>query len=125
MGRRPGTFVVVGVTSRTILAAHRMDLASLRLEAPGSTLKPFLLMTLLETGKLDPKQRLTFELVHERGETDASELMRAYGDREHLRHTTAWNNRLAALVGRGLLMEITQGRAKRYRPIFGEIGNGR
>jgi len=58
MGRRPGTFVVVGVTSRTILAAHRMDLASLRLEAPGSTLKPFLLMTLLETGKLDPKQRL-------------------------------------------------------------------
>jgi len=76
-------------------------------------------------GELDPKQRLTFELVHERGETDASELMRAYGDREHLRHTTAWNNRLAALVGRGLLMEITQGRAKRYRPIFGEIGNGR
>jgi cell division protein FtsI/penicillin-binding protein 2 len=34
-----------------------MNLASLRLEAPGSTLKPFLLMTLLETGKLDPKEQ--------------------------------------------------------------------
>jgi Penicillin binding protein transpeptidase domain len=58
MGRLPGAFVVINVTSRTILAAHRMDLASLRLEAPGSTLKPFLLMTLLETGKLGPKQQL-------------------------------------------------------------------
>src|SRR6266581_8164046 len=58
MGKLPGAFVVIDVTSRTILAAHRMDLASLRLEAPGSTLKPFLLMTLLETGKLDPKQQL-------------------------------------------------------------------
>jgi cell division protein FtsI/penicillin-binding protein 2 len=57
MGKLPGAFVVVDVTSRTIMAAHRMDLASLRLEAPGSTLKPFVLMTLLETGKLDPKQQ--------------------------------------------------------------------
>jgi cell division protein FtsI/penicillin-binding protein 2 len=58
MGKLPGAFVVIDVTSRTILAAHRMDLASLRLETPGSTLKPFLVMTLLETGKLDPKQQL-------------------------------------------------------------------
>jgi hypothetical protein len=57
MGKLPGAFVVVDVASRTILAAHRMDLASLRLEAPGSTLKPFVLMTLLETGKLDPKHQ--------------------------------------------------------------------
>jgi cell division protein FtsI/penicillin-binding protein 2 len=57
MGKLPGAFVVVDVTSRTILCTHGMDLASLRLEAPGSTLKPFLLMGLLETGKLDPKQQ--------------------------------------------------------------------
>jgi cell division protein FtsI/penicillin-binding protein 2 len=56
MGKLPGAFVVVDVKSRAILAAHGMDLASLRLEAPGSTLKPFLLMALLETGKLDPTQ---------------------------------------------------------------------
>ncbi len=57
LGNLPGAFVVVNVTSRTVLAAHGMDMASLRLEAPGSTLKPFLLMALLETGKLDPKQQ--------------------------------------------------------------------
>ena len=69
-------------------------------------------------GDLDPKQRITFDLVHVRGETDAGELMRAYGESEGLKHTTAWNNRLAALAARGLLMEISQGRAKRYRPLF-------
>ncbi|MDR4308494.1 hypothetical protein IHQ68_17890 [Chelatococcus sambhunathii] len=69
-------------------------------------------------GDLDPKQRMTFDLVHEHGETDAGELMRAYGESEGLKHTTAWNNRLAALAARGLLMEVSQGRAKRYRPLF-------
>jgi len=57
LGNLPGAFVVVNVTSRTVLAAHGMDMASLRLEAPGSTLKPFLLMALLETGRVDPKQQ--------------------------------------------------------------------
>jgi cell division protein FtsI/penicillin-binding protein 2 len=57
MGKLPGAFVVVDVTSRAVLATHGMDLASLRLEAPGSTLKPFLLMALLETGKLVPTQQ--------------------------------------------------------------------
>ncbi len=69
-------------------------------------------------GELDPKQRITFDLVRERGETDAGELMRVYGEGEGLKHTTAWNNRLTALAARGLLMEISQGRAKRYRPLF-------
>jgi|HubBroStandDraft_6_1064221.scaffolds.fasta_scaffold37501_2 hypothetical protein len=77
--------------------------------------------TVIETdliGELDPKQRMTFDLVREHGETDAGELMRAYGKGEGLRHSTAWNNRLTALATRGLLMEISQGRAKRYRPLF-------
>lgn len=71
-------------------------------------------------GDLEPKQQITFDLVCERGETDAGELMRAYGESEGLKHTTAWNNRLAALSARGLLMEVSQGRAKRYRPLFEE-----
>ena len=58
MGNVPGAFIVVDVTTRTVLAAHGMDLASSHLEAPGSTLKPFLLMALLEAGKLDPNQQL-------------------------------------------------------------------
>jgi cell division protein FtsI/penicillin-binding protein 2 len=57
MGKLPGAIVVVDVTTRTVLAAHGMELASTRLEAPGSTLKPFLLMALLEAGKLDSKRQ--------------------------------------------------------------------
>src|SRR5258708_36610683 len=58
MGNVPGAFIVVDVTTRTVLAAHGMDLASSHLQAPGSTLKPFLLMALLQAGKLDPNQQL-------------------------------------------------------------------
>lgn len=71
-------------------------------------------------GELDPKQQLTFDLVHERGETDAGSLMREYGEREGLKHTTAWNNRLSSLASLGLVVELTRGRAKRYRPLFDE-----
>ena len=69
-------------------------------------------------GELDPKQRLTFDLVHTHGETDAGALMREYGKSEGVRHTTAWNNRLASLAALGLVIEQSQGRAKRYRPLF-------
>jgi len=58
MEKLTGAFVVVDVESRSMLAAHRLDLASRQLEAPGSTLKPFLLMSLLESGRLDPNQQL-------------------------------------------------------------------
>lgn len=69
-------------------------------------------------GELDPKQRITFDLVRERGETDAGALMREYGKSEGVKHTTAWNNRLASLAALGLVIEQSQGRAKRYRPLF-------
>lgn len=68
-------------------------------------------------GDLDPKQKVTFDLVRERGETDAGELMRDYGEREGVKQT-AWNNRLAALAALGLVVELPQGRAKRYKPLF-------
>lgn len=87
-------------------------LMACRLDEDGAVIEARLI------GDLDPKQRVTFDLVRKRGETDAGELMRAYGQSEGLKHTTAWNNRLAALAGRGLLMEVSQGRAKRYRPLF-------
>ncbi len=71
-------------------------------------------------GDLDPKQRLTFDLVRGSGETDAAELMRRHGESEGVRQT-AWNNRLASLASLGLVIELSQGRAKRYRPLFLEI----
>ena len=73
-------------------------------------------------GDLDPKQRLTFDLVNQRNETDASELMRLYGAEEDVRQT-AWNNRLAALSALGLVFELSQGRAKRYRALFTQGAN--
>jgi hypothetical protein len=68
-------------------------------------------------GDLNPKQKVTFDLVRKQGETDASELMREYGEREGVKQT-AWNNRLVSLAALGLIVEITQGRAKRYKPLF-------
>jgi hypothetical protein len=69
-------------------------------------------------GDLEEKQLLTFRLVQERGETDAGELMRTYGNREKVRHATAWNNRLSALASIGLVVEMRRGRLKRYRPLL-------
>src|SRR6267142_1916561 len=54
-------------------------------------------------GSLDPKQKMTFEIVYQHGETDAGELMRKNDD--GLKHTTAWNNRLSSLASMGLIME--------------------
>lgn len=72
-------------------------------------------------GELDPKQQLTFNLVRKRGATDAAELMREHGAAENV-GPTAWNNRLAALVGLGLVIEdFSSGRTKRYRPLLQEI----
>jgi hypothetical protein len=69
-------------------------------------------------GALDPKQQLTFEVVAERGETDAAELMRDRDD--GLKTATGWNNRLSSLAAMGLIIEVSRGRSKRYRPLFSE-----
>ena len=69
-------------------------------------------------GELEAKQLLTFTLVQQHGPTDAGELMREYGKDENVRHATAWNNRLSALSRLGLIVEMRQGRLKRYRPLF-------
>lgn len=75
-------------------------------------------------GELEPVQRRTFDLVRKSGETDASGLMRAHGTADGTTRTTAWNNRLTSLSFLGLLVEVSQGRAKRYRPLFGGIKDG-
>jgi hypothetical protein len=31
---------------------------------------------------------------------------------------TAWNNRLSALAMSGLVVELSEGRSKRYKPMF-------
>ncbi|MDE0420422.1 MAG: hypothetical protein OXK76_05970 [Gammaproteobacteria bacterium] len=65
-------------------------------------------------GELQPKQRVAFELVRQAGETNAGEL--AANSKESGRQTV-WNNRLASLSRLGLVMERSDGRAKRYRSL--------
>ena len=53
-----GAIVVMAVESGETLASRNLEFAGKQLMQPGSTLKPFVLMALLDSGKLDPKQRL-------------------------------------------------------------------
>lgn len=68
-------------------------------------------------GRLEDKQQRVFDMVGSRGETDAGELQQVYGASEGIQQT-AWNNRLAALAGLGLIVEMSRGRAKRYRALL-------
>ena len=58
MAGRSGTAVVVDVQSGKRLAVSRLDVAARRLAHPGSSLKPFTLMALLEAGKLNAQTTL-------------------------------------------------------------------
>lgn len=71
-------------------------------------------------GDLDPKQKMTFDVVRDSDQVDANGLMEKFGEAEKTKGTTAWNNRLAALVARGVIREFVQGRAKSYRPLLKE-----
>ena len=57
------------------------------------------------------------DLVVAHPEVDAPTLARKHG-REHRVGTTAWNNRLAALAAKGLVVEKSAGRSKIYRSLL-------
>jgi cell division protein FtsI/penicillin-binding protein 2 len=58
MAGRRGTAVVIDVASGNILAAYHLDVAAQRVALPGSSIKAFTLMTLLETGKINDRATL-------------------------------------------------------------------
>jgi anti-anti-sigma regulatory factor len=68
-------------------------------------------------GRLDQKLQETFDLVIQKGETSAVELHTESRRSEKI-GATAWNNRLATLAAKSLLVEIPHGRAKRYRLVL-------
>jgi hypothetical protein len=68
-------------------------------------------------GKLEDKLQETLSLVSRKREATAAQL------HEESRMTdtvgaTAWNNRLASLAAKSLVVEILQGRTKKYRPVL-------
>ncbi|MGB8770479.1 MAG: penicillin-binding transpeptidase domain-containing protein [Candidatus Korobacteraceae bacterium] len=53
MAGRRGAAVVVDVQSERVLAAYHLDVAARRVVHPGSSIKPFTLLALLQAGKVD------------------------------------------------------------------------
>jgi|SRR5579859_8206666 len=99
---------------KVLVSAHGNALMLCTLDDVGQAHQPRIV------GELDPKQKLTLDLVRQLRETDAAELMRDHGESEKTTVQTAWNNRLASLANLGLVVEMSQGRAKRYRLLFAE-----
>jgi len=58
MAGRRGAAVVVDVQSGQLLAAYRLDVATRRVVHPGSAVKPFTLLALLQAGKIDGQTAL-------------------------------------------------------------------
>jgi cell division protein FtsI/penicillin-binding protein 2 len=58
MAGRSGTAVVIEVATGKILAAYHLDVASRRLALPGSSMKTFTLLALLEAGKINEQTTL-------------------------------------------------------------------
>jgi penicillin-binding protein 2 len=63
IARQSGTAVVLDVKTGAILAVVRPEVAARRLARPGSALKPFTLLALLESGKLSPSEHLVCPLT--------------------------------------------------------------
>lgn len=68
-------------------------------------------------GRLESKQRLAFEAVRSRSEATAAQLAEESGEDEKV-GVTAWNNRLAGLVAKRLLVEVRSGRSKKFSVVL-------
>lgn len=68
-------------------------------------------------GRLESKQDLTYKLVLAKGEVDAGMLASRAKSSDQV-GTTAWNNRLAALSAKGLIVESLRGRSKTFKPVL-------
>jgi hypothetical protein len=68
-------------------------------------------------GNLDEKLQETLKLVSRKRETTAAQLHEESKAVDTI-GATAWNNRLATLAAKSLVVEILQGRTKKYRPVL-------
>jgi hypothetical protein len=68
-------------------------------------------------GRLDEKLQETLKLVSRKRETTAAQLHEESRAVDTV-GATAWNNRLASLAAKSLVVEILQGRTKKYRPVL-------
>jgi hypothetical protein len=116
--RRPASYLVVANLVEKV--AEELDELLIRTReavlcctilASGAVAEPYVL------GQLEQKLRETLNLVLKRGETTAVQLRADSGESDGI-GATGWNNRLTALANKSLLLEISHGRAKKYRPLL-------
>ena len=102
MAARPGAAVVVEVESGKILAAQGIETAGRRLATPGSTVKPFVLMALLNSQKLKPDEaflcRRTLRIAGKRMDCTHPQLAAPLNAEEALAYSC--NSYFAAMAGR-------------------------
>lgn len=72
-------------------------------------------------GHLEDKQAVALRILAELGEADAKNVKQHSGEGTT---TTAWNNRLATLARKGILVERSEGRTKYYKPIIRDLVYG-
>ncbi|MEZ5996070.1 MAG: hypothetical protein R3C25_09965 [Hyphomonadaceae bacterium] len=112
---RPDLFPVVANASEIVLddlrevLANRSDAMVTCVDDGAGGLKNFRIV-----GRLDEKLRLTLELVDDMGEADTGKLREA---RAGEGVPTVWNNRLSALVSKGLVAETSVGRGKLFKSL--------
>ena len=58
MAGKRGTAVVMDIATSKVLAGYHLDAAARRVALPGSSIKTFTLLSLLETGKINDQTRL-------------------------------------------------------------------
>jgi hypothetical protein len=68
-------------------------------------------------GQLDAKLQETLMLVNSKREATAVQLHEESRAADPV-GATAWNNRLATLAARSLVVEVLKGRTKKYRPVL-------
>lgn len=83
------------------------------LNEDGAVLNPHIL------GELDSAQINTLQLISQHRPISAPELAKLRPD-EGI-GPTAWNNRLATLAAKGILMELKQGKTKMFTPVMETI----
>jgi hypothetical protein len=66
-------------------------------------------------GRLDPAEKQAFELVLSLERASAADLA---GKVRGPKASTAWNNRLATLAAKGLLVEVREGKVKFFSPVL-------
>ena len=96
---------------RTLLEDHGEAMIICQLDGQGNAANATVV------GVLEEKQEITLEAVKTLKRADAQALREKFKRTEKI-GITGWNNRLASLAEKGLLMALKKGRIKYYQPVL-------